>query len=357
VRAISHRVVGGVRATVRVEGDVFETEDQRNWTDDSFKTYSRPLTLPFPYPVAQGERMSQSVAVTFQGVPPQSMSGLGPVHLNVTDAVTSFPRIGLRRADLHLNAPTWRDELERARYWGPVECAIFTSDAPKDLPLLMEALEQQRPEVTRWLIFDATSSITPASAASFRFALSQLYPGVPVGGGSCANFAELNRNRGVVEGLDFVSWGVNPQSHLVDEQTLIENLQGLRPTVRTARSFCGERPLSISVVTIPHPTAAASSWIVGSLKHLAEAGVQSVTYRDVPGAEAVLAVTEEFLPDEVVASSSSDPLSVECLAVRKGSRVRMIAANLLGREQEVLIARKHRLCLAAYGVAFIDLMN
>ncbi len=29
-------------------GDVFETEDQRNWTDASFKTYSTPLTLPFP---------------------------------------------------------------------------------------------------------------------------------------------------------------------------------------------------------------------------------------------------------------------------------------------------------------------
>lgn len=36
-------------------GDVFETEDQRNWTDASFKTYSTPLTRPFPVEVAAGD--------------------------------------------------------------------------------------------------------------------------------------------------------------------------------------------------------------------------------------------------------------------------------------------------------------
>ena len=34
-------------------------EDQRNWTDASFKTYSRPLALPFPYSVAAGERVAR----------------------------------------------------------------------------------------------------------------------------------------------------------------------------------------------------------------------------------------------------------------------------------------------------------
>ncbi len=32
-----------------MEGEVFEMEDQRNWTDASFKTYCRPLALPIPY--------------------------------------------------------------------------------------------------------------------------------------------------------------------------------------------------------------------------------------------------------------------------------------------------------------------
>ena len=38
-----------------MEGDTWETEDHRNWTDASFKTYSRPLSLPYPYAIAKGE--------------------------------------------------------------------------------------------------------------------------------------------------------------------------------------------------------------------------------------------------------------------------------------------------------------
>ena len=29
-------------------GETFEMEDQRNWTDASFKTYCTPLSLPYP---------------------------------------------------------------------------------------------------------------------------------------------------------------------------------------------------------------------------------------------------------------------------------------------------------------------
>ena len=37
-----------------MEGDTFEMEDQRNWTDASYKTYVRPLALPWPYTLAGG---------------------------------------------------------------------------------------------------------------------------------------------------------------------------------------------------------------------------------------------------------------------------------------------------------------
>ena len=36
------------------EGEVFETEDHRNWTDASYKTYCPPLNLPFPVEVQAG---------------------------------------------------------------------------------------------------------------------------------------------------------------------------------------------------------------------------------------------------------------------------------------------------------------
>ena len=49
IRALTHEVMPGLQAAVRMEGDTFEMEDHRNWTDASFKTYVRPLALPWPY--------------------------------------------------------------------------------------------------------------------------------------------------------------------------------------------------------------------------------------------------------------------------------------------------------------------
>ena len=39
---LDHQVQPGVWGEARFEGDVFETEDQRNWSDASFKTYCTP---------------------------------------------------------------------------------------------------------------------------------------------------------------------------------------------------------------------------------------------------------------------------------------------------------------------------
>ena len=48
LRAMAHEVQPGVWADLRFEGETFEMEDQRNWTDASYKTYGTPLRLPFP---------------------------------------------------------------------------------------------------------------------------------------------------------------------------------------------------------------------------------------------------------------------------------------------------------------------
>ena len=53
----------GSEVSVAFDGDVFEMEDQRNWSDASYKTYSRPLAIPFPYTIAAGDRVRQSVQI------------------------------------------------------------------------------------------------------------------------------------------------------------------------------------------------------------------------------------------------------------------------------------------------------
>ena len=64
LRALTHEFAPGARVECRMEGDTFEMEDQRNWTDASYKTYVRPIGLPWPFMLAAGSALRQSVTLT-----------------------------------------------------------------------------------------------------------------------------------------------------------------------------------------------------------------------------------------------------------------------------------------------------
>ena len=63
IRGMKWITANNIFVAVDYEGDVFETEDQRNWSDNSYKTYSTPLTLPAPATVNKGDIVEQRVTV------------------------------------------------------------------------------------------------------------------------------------------------------------------------------------------------------------------------------------------------------------------------------------------------------
>ncbi len=63
LRGLSYDAGPGARVELEFEGDIFETEDQRNWIDASYKTYSSPIAAPRPASVAAGTRIEQQVTV------------------------------------------------------------------------------------------------------------------------------------------------------------------------------------------------------------------------------------------------------------------------------------------------------
>ncbi|MBN2452598.1 MAG: hypothetical protein JXR77_19600, partial [Lentisphaeria bacterium] len=79
IRSIAHELRNGASCTLTLTGETFEMEDQRNWSDASFKTYGTPLDLPIPVQLGAGERVRQSVEVV-----------LGPP----TAHVLALPRAG-----------------------------------------------------------------------------------------------------------------------------------------------------------------------------------------------------------------------------------------------------------------------
>ena len=64
----------GSEFELKFEGDIFETEDQRNWGDASFKTYCTPLSLPFPRALKVGDELHQKVSFRVNNTPIPTLS-------------------------------------------------------------------------------------------------------------------------------------------------------------------------------------------------------------------------------------------------------------------------------------------
>lgn len=350
MRAITHEVTPKLRAEVRMEGDSFEMEDQRNWTDASYKTYCTPLRIPYPVEVPEGTLIEQSVTLTLRGEAPAGAGGRmerTPV-LTVTTAGKSpvaLPRIGVGmashgqgltdreldrlkalnlahlRADVRLSEPGWQGVLhlasDQAKALGAkLEAALFLSDdAETELRALAGELERLRPAVAAWLVFHVREkSTTEQWVRLARRRLSGYDARVPFASGTNAYFTELNRERPPAQALDQVCYSINPQVHAFDNSSLVETLAAQAETVASARQFVGELPVAVTPVTLRprfNPNAAGpapepgpgelpepvdvrqmslfgAGWTLGSLRYLSESGVASVTFYETTGWRGVM---------------------------------------------------------------------
>ncbi|SPJ32352.1 hypothetical protein [Kushneria phyllosphaerae] len=66
IKELNYTVQHGPTVRLSFEGEVFEMEDQRNWSDASFKIYSRPLAWPTPYTIEVGQTVVQEVSIKIQ---------------------------------------------------------------------------------------------------------------------------------------------------------------------------------------------------------------------------------------------------------------------------------------------------
>jgi hypothetical protein len=333
-------LASGVEAQFDFVGDLFEMEDQRNWTDGSFKTYGTPLSLGYPHAASPGQTFAQRVAITASGQPSTSVSASDRVSVSLGAPLgMKLPRMGLGvathgtelserdkellgaihldhlRVDLHLSngdatARLARAERECSALGCSLELALFLTDnADQELAGLRSRVPLAAP-VSRVLVFHENEQVTSQRwVEQARHAIGPRLPGVPFCGGTNFYFAELNRSRPNQTGLDAVAYSVNPQVHAGDERSLVENLEAQRDTVVTARSFCDELPLVVSPVTLrprfnpdavgpePAPRAGelpsavdprqmslfAAVWTLASIKQLADGGAASVTYYETTG--------------------------------------------------------------------------
>jgi D-apionolactonase len=267
-----------IAAEIRFEGDVFETEDQRNWTDASFKTYCTPLERPYPVEVAIGEEVHQRVVLNLGGdVGSVRASSESRLMLRIDCAALSarpLPKLGLAvashgsplssaerrrlanlrlnhlRVDLRLLGSDWEIALPNARdealsIGARLQCALFLSDsAASELERFQKVGDPSMTDLC--LIFHEREKST--SSHWFDFANQLLGPaGFRLATGTNAYFAELNRRRPARDVN--VCYSLNPQVHAFDDLSLMETLEAQPATVYSAMEFC-DRNLVISPITL-----------------------------------------------------------------------------------------------------------
>ncbi len=334
----------GGRVVFDFEGDLWEIEDHRNWTDANFKTYSTPIGLGPPTPLEMGQVLRQRLLVTPVDVPAGTPLS-GPVRLAIGPRTeTVVPPIGLgqdrdrhvpdahERKVLAALAPKHlRVELRLGSDWRSTLAAAQQSAtaAGAHLEVSLHLLEMQAGEladvaaalargapVDRVLVINGDSR-TATSAEATRSALVDLargalapsLPGAIFAGGTEIYFTEVNRARPDLSGWDGLCFSVTPQIHAFTDVDVVENLDAQGENVRSARAIAGAKPVIVSPITLrrrvnfhaagdPKPTPPGelpdsvdmrqsslygAAWTTGSLKYMSESGASSVTYYESTG--------------------------------------------------------------------------
>ncbi|MDF2999065.1 MAG: hypothetical protein K0R27_4702 [Xanthobacteraceae bacterium] len=295
MRAITHDVAPGIRATCRMEGDAFEMEDQRNWSDASYKTYVRPLALPWPYTLPAGVTQRQSVTLSIAATGEGARQGAAtrvPVRVTCAGAVGRIGEFGLvltpeeaqatlrhagRLKDIapqtllcHFDltaghgVAVLRDFEQIARLIAAetvLECVLPCVEAPAE-----ELRHVARLVAEAGLRLDAIAvspavdrrstppgSVWPACPPldEVYAATREAFPGIALGGGMFSYFTELNRKRPPLELLDFVTHCTCPIVHDADDRSVMQSLEALPFILRSARAIIGPtRPYRIGPSTI-----------------------------------------------------------------------------------------------------------
>lgn len=259
----------GVSVSISFEGEVFEMEDQRNWSDASYKTYCRPLSLPFPFTVGAGEELHQRVVVTLTGTP-RAPGGAEAVPANVV-----MPEI------LLAVEPGWQGPVppgcgRLARFgaadWDQAELAQL-ADAPFDAEFVVPRGEDPAEHLGGWARRLAALRLAPRHVVALPepylkshqpdgpwpdgprpsecvAAARAAFPGARIGAGMLTHFAELNRCPPADGEGDYITHGNSAIVHAADDLSVLQTLEALPSIFGSARVLGCGRGYRLGLVSI-----------------------------------------------------------------------------------------------------------
>jgi hypothetical protein len=288
IAALMHKPEPGMVCTVAMEGDAFEMEDQRNWTDASFKTYVRPLSKPRPYVIAKGSNDIQRVVVSIEARDLAARSGTS----NTATLTLGGPSGRMPSMALFLDPDDLPAAVAAASLLGPAQDVIVRFDSTRGhdgqmltkasglatsigARLAIEAIfDAVDPRAEARTVVDAirSSGVDPSAILisprrEFKTRASNLLPsnewpisnlvdalkatgieGV-IGAGTPSFFTEFNRNP-PTGNADFVFFGNAAVVHAADDLSVMETLGVYPSVIATARRLCAQKAIWLGPCTI-----------------------------------------------------------------------------------------------------------
>jgi D-apionolactonase len=325
-------------ATVCLEfdGEVFEMEDQRNWTDTSFKIYCTPLALPRPVRIETDERVSQSVEVSIRPHTWNALPYSAPVCIDLSESEASqLPRLGtdltyvsfddssidslripkcveLLRVDADLEAPGWKARLQRiGEFAHDYERSLWlTLCVPLQFSLggVREALEPFSDSIDTVSI---TANCDPWGTSermlqALRGIRQEMRGDWSIGAGTIAWFTQANRQAPGPDDFDTVFFSATPQVHQFDDASLMLHSAGLASVGGAASFLWPGKRVHLGPVTLrprffakpgvrgpgvvpqfkPDPrtgTPIGTAWTAAAVSAFLRAGVEEVSLFELTG--------------------------------------------------------------------------
>ena len=298
-------------------GKVLEAEDQRNWTDNTYKIYSGSLSEPRPFVTSAGSLWQQSV--TFEISPPNKQVPDGSKI--IVNEIDSLPSIGLQfNTDSllpldALNNALFLLDIDHIRINEEsltaqkintvstngliVEAALLSSHSGDQLHRDIEHLNKQIPAGSRILIQREGREIVEIGDLPKNQSLSSFIPGTD------AYLVDLHRNK--YQFGESISYSMVPTVHSSDVETIFKTLYTQRESIQFAQEFLAQRvlvsPITFSTrgnpetghardqrINFANPemalrirTIEGAAWTLGSIFALASAGAYSGTWHELFG--------------------------------------------------------------------------
>lgn len=304
IRALKHRFAPGLSVTCTLKGDAFEMEDQRNWTDASYKTYIRPLAKPHPFTLKPGKGFEQcvdlavsrdttTVTVRAQDRPvkvklgegvrgklPEIALAVDPDYLGESLAVARLiRRSAVSRLFCKYNASVghdasvmagFRQMAERTGASLVLEAVLPLCDEPgqftDDISVLDKDLAAIRDAAHKAGVSFSMISASPAcylksyqpsgpwpsapSLTEIYAKVRETFPDSAIAAGMHSYFTEFNRLPPPAAMADAITHSTSPIVHASDDLSVMETLQALPWVFASAKQLGGGIPYWIGPTAI-----------------------------------------------------------------------------------------------------------